>query len=322
MESRCRSWRSVAGARERIVAHERDVRERLRQAVDDSEVVRVVYHGGSQPGSVREISPVHVGTSELAARDSTGTMKTFKIARIELAEEATAAPEYVPRSSDDPPLPTIAEALEGKRASLGKLGWHVVITEEQASLRDYFKNGKPKKTADVTLSRREVWVKEVRDRETGAVQEWIRKSVLPYRVESRLAPGWAFDESDEAATVFLDEARSLAPASGDAREAVLEDRRRVPFSWRDEPPTERQLDYADQLRIEVPDGATKGDVSDLIDFVERGDSEASASAQLEAGARRRRRVAGGRDQTARAEPRSGCLGAVAIVIAVVLWLAL
>jgi hypothetical protein len=39
---------------------------------------------------------------------------------------------------------------------------------------------------------------------------------------------------------------------------------RRPDAWRYDPPTERQLAYAEALGIDVPDGATKGDVSALI----------------------------------------------------------
>jgi len=39
---------------------------------------------------------------------------------------------------------------------------------------------------------------------------------------------------------------------------------RRPNSWRSDPPTDRQLAYAEDLGIAVPPGATKGLVSDLI----------------------------------------------------------
>jgi hypothetical protein len=42
---------------------------------------------------------------------------------------------------------------------------------------------------------------------------------------------------------------------------------RVPNVWRRDPPTQRQLEYAADLGIDVPAGATKGQVSDLISAV-------------------------------------------------------
>lgn len=40
---------------------------------------------------------------------------------------------------------------------------------------------------------------------------------------------------------------------------------RVPDAWRRDPPTDRQLAYAESLGIIVPPGATKGQVSDMIE---------------------------------------------------------
>lgn len=39
---------------------------------------------------------------------------------------------------------------------------------------------------------------------------------------------------------------------------------RRPNAWRREPPTERQIAYAIDLGIAIPDGISKGDLSDLI----------------------------------------------------------
>lgn len=42
---------------------------------------------------------------------------------------------------------------------------------------------------------------------------------------------------------------------------------RRPNAWRQDPPTQRQLEYAANLGIRVPKRATKGQVSDLISEV-------------------------------------------------------
>jgi hypothetical protein len=39
---------------------------------------------------------------------------------------------------------------------------------------------------------------------------------------------------------------------------------RIPNAWRRDPPTQRQLEYAADLGIQIPRRATKGQVSDLI----------------------------------------------------------
>ncbi len=42
---------------------------------------------------------------------------------------------------------------------------------------------------------------------------------------------------------------------------------RHPDAWRNDPPTQRQLEYAADLGIKIPKRATKGQVSDLISQV-------------------------------------------------------
>lgn len=42
---------------------------------------------------------------------------------------------------------------------------------------------------------------------------------------------------------------------------------RRPHAWKGDPPTDRQLAYAANLGIDIPPGATKGEVSDLISAV-------------------------------------------------------
>lgn len=39
---------------------------------------------------------------------------------------------------------------------------------------------------------------------------------------------------------------------------------RMPKSWRRDPPTERQLEFATKLGIIIPDGISKGELSDMI----------------------------------------------------------
>jgi len=39
---------------------------------------------------------------------------------------------------------------------------------------------------------------------------------------------------------------------------------RVPKAWRRDPPTEKQLEYALKLGIDIPDGCSKGQLSDMI----------------------------------------------------------
>ena len=48
---------------------------------------------------------------------------------------------------------------------------------------------------------------------------------------------------------------------------------RIPGQWRKDPPTDRQIEYARSLGIAVPNGFTKGQLSELISAA-RGRSDA------------------------------------------------
>lgn len=199
-----------------------ELRDRLAVAARAGEVLRVVYHGGSQPGAVREISPIRVADAEVAARDlATDIVKVFKLAKIELADRGTNAPEYDPTLTDGHADPqTIGDAFdEAKLSELEALGWHVVASKDSISTHRFFKNGNPRKTPDVCLAYHEFVVDDVYDDDTGDFREEKRRSKRPYRVDSRrFSMGRSFGRIRNARALFLGEAYALAPnVSGESR---------------------------------------------------------------------------------------------------------
>lgn len=192
------------------------LRDMLAQAAGAGEAIRIVYHGGSQPGTVREISPISVTDVEVVAHDlSSGMAKTFKLARIEIPGSVANVPAY------DPTLPppvedtrSIKEVFDGKLRDLEALGWHVRASENTIALHNFFKNGKIRKTPDVQLNCDEFIVDLVDDFDGLGIKEERRKSSRPYHVYSRsFASARSFGKMSKAVAVFLDEARNLAPAN-------------------------------------------------------------------------------------------------------------
>jgi len=60
------------------------VEELLREAAETGEIVTVIYHGGSQPGTKRRLAPITVTAREIRARDiPTGEVKNFLLSKIE-----------------------------------------------------------------------------------------------------------------------------------------------------------------------------------------------------------------------------------------------
>jgi hypothetical protein len=187
-----------------------DLRTRLIDAAAAGEIIRVVYHRGSQPGTVREIAPLDVRDDEVRARDiAAGIDKTFRLAHLQLADPDTSAPVY------DPTLPiedsrTLGAALQPYITELHGLGWHVESADTSISVHRFFKNGKRRKGADVAILFNEFSI-DAWDDGNGWREEAV-KSTRPYYVSSpsfdrartfaRLAPAFA---------LFLEEARRLAP---------------------------------------------------------------------------------------------------------------
>jgi len=190
------------------------VRDLLAQACHTGEVIRIIYHGGSQPGSVREITAIKVSDSDVQARDlAVGAVRTFKLAKIELARHSTGAPVYDPNKQSVVELSgTIQDLLSGDLPKLESMGWHVRLSDNAIAVHRFFKNGKPRKTPDVELSYHEYTVDMVVDLD-GTIREESRKSRRPYRLTSRnFVSAKTFNKTTSAVLAFIQEATTLAPA--------------------------------------------------------------------------------------------------------------
>ena len=191
-----------------------DLRARLLAAANAGEIVSIVYHRGSQPGTVRAILPITITHEEVRARDMAAEIdKTFKLAHLELAGLQTTARAYDPAGAppaEDPQ--TVRAALSPHVPALQALGWHVELTENRISLHRFFKNGKPRKGYDVTMGFDEFTVDMFDDFDGLGLQRVTRPSKRPYNVSSAALPTRTFVRLSIALRAFLDEARRLADA--------------------------------------------------------------------------------------------------------------
>lgn len=130
-----------------------ELRARLLEAAKAGEVLRVAYHGGSQPGAAREIVPMVVGDVLVMADDcATDALRAFRIDLLVLLAPGAQAPAYeVGKQGAVEPEPTIPECFEPARDALVRLGWHVEIEPQSVTLHRFLKNGRPKKSPDVAL---------------------------------------------------------------------------------------------------------------------------------------------------------------------------
>jgi hypothetical protein len=187
-------------------------RDALAQAAGTSAVVRIVYHGGSQPGTVREIVPIIIDDTHVVAQClASGVRKTFRIDSLEiLAPESCAEAYRADPSEAERPIP---EVFLRSVAELEDLGWHVRIDEDSISLHGFLKNGRPRAAPVVRLWRAEFTaVSEVDEAgfDTGVFRE--RLSALPYHVSSpRMGRVASVKAQRRAVAMFWEEARALAP---------------------------------------------------------------------------------------------------------------
>ena len=130
-----------------------DMVELLQKASKTGEVIFVVYHGGSQPGTKRMISPISVSPTDVEARClSTGELRHFLISKLEVVGSDSPAPEYdanqVPKKLGPE---SFDECVNKFRSELENLGWIVKTENLSISLHSHFKNGKLRKTPEIGI---------------------------------------------------------------------------------------------------------------------------------------------------------------------------
>ena len=125
------------------------VREILENALREERPVVLIYNGGSQPGTARELEPLHIAGDELRARDlATGLPKTYKIERFDLPESGDVPKAYEPNLREKAASPaTVEQLVAHRKPELEAMGWHVRLGENEITVYKFFKNGKPQKGA-------------------------------------------------------------------------------------------------------------------------------------------------------------------------------
>jgi hypothetical protein len=202
----------VAGARKDGMM--RTIRDLLDHAARTGEVIRIVYHGGSQPGTVREVTPIVVTELEMRAHDFASKMnKVFKLDKIEIPDLTSSPPEYDPAYKPPPEISrSIKKEFVGKTEKLERLGWHVKLEEDAISLHRFFKNGKVRKGYEV-LMRYEEFSVGLSVELDGRTTETRTQATRPYHVCSRrFAASRSFGHMENAVALFTEEAATLAPA--------------------------------------------------------------------------------------------------------------
>lgn len=186
---------------------------RLREAIEAGEVLNIIYRGGSQPGTLREIAPISIKGDKLRARCySSHAVKTFAIEKIIIVEgdEQPDVVEWQPSAKPLKRYSSIAELLEKERKFLARLGWHIESNNECLSLHRRFKNGRPRKGSDVSLDYEEYTYDMLYGDDDEFHQE-KRKKVKPWTLRGKNKDTRTYGHFVAAANAFIDWAESMAP---------------------------------------------------------------------------------------------------------------
>ena len=197
------------------------VRGRLASAIGTGEVLRIAYHGGSQPGAVRDIAPIGFEGHKIRARCYTsGAVKAFVIDKIEV-RGVVPTPEDVANKWQHgrvvlPQFNTLADVMAAHGARLEALGWIVANDTddfgESINLRQTFKNGKLIQTPVASLTFQPVGVALIATEEGDIVTEQTGPRQRPWIVRAKGLPqAKTYGDSGKAVELFLKCAEELAP---------------------------------------------------------------------------------------------------------------
>lgn len=196
--------------------------ELLRQAISEGEIIAVVYNGGSHPGQLRPLIPLSLTDEDLSARDpSAHITKTFKLHKIssvrlssgEILRNENATPIEPLQIQQAPSFATLAEYAEYLSPEFRAAGWNVIESENYLGVGTFLKNGKPRKSASISIQFYDRSIEPVFDWESGEVSmqpHELTGRERPWRVDP---PGKTFTQLQKAAEVFIKEVRKNSPTA-------------------------------------------------------------------------------------------------------------
>lgn len=192
-----------------------NLKEQINAAVEANRPLRVIYRGGSQPGSERTITPISIDGDRIRARcHVTGVAKVFKLDKLEVVEGSGAAPAFA--SQPQPPeFSTLKEFADWYRDTLEGLGWVVQFEpgndDACLALHEHFKNGKLRKTPTATLMYTRYADDGYFEGADWGIPHQPRERTRPFRVYADQDRATSYGKLERAAAVFMEAARKMAP---------------------------------------------------------------------------------------------------------------
>lgn len=131
-----------------------DLIERLLEAKRNGEILKIIYNGGSQPGTIRAIFPLNIIDNKVVAKClASNEKKEFVLDKIEICEDQNIIPNYDPKFKALPKYNCLEDIYNRHCQELEKAGWLVKLYENALKLyqEKIFKNGNKKLIEKISL---------------------------------------------------------------------------------------------------------------------------------------------------------------------------
>ena len=190
--------------------------ERFHAAIGTGEILRVVYDGGSSPGSIRDILALEVlSDGKVRAKClTTGQEKTFFLEKMRLREDAEET--YVPAALKLPRYANLSDVFADVASEIKDLGWHIQLEDDDdggqclSAHRFTKRSGLPQRAPFASLTFCPMQWDTVVTPDGRYETENVRPRVRPYAVRSKDASSTsAFKELNKAVERFLEAVKAM-----------------------------------------------------------------------------------------------------------------
>jgi len=189
------------------------IHDLLQEAIDNALVLTIKYHGGSQPGTIRQISPISIYQDKVRARCLTSNaVKLFVIEKIEVCDnfDPHVNHKWDPTKLNEVRYRNLKSFLESNKSTLEDLGWYIISYDDSISLHRRFKNGQPLKSPDVSLYYEEYIYEYYIDLDGKEYKE-AKNRRRPWIVRAKGYYVGSYINLDRAVDSFINQANLLSP---------------------------------------------------------------------------------------------------------------
>ena len=185
--------------------------ERLKAAIKYGEILAIIYQGGSQPGTLRYIIPMHIDDEKVRARCLVSHQYKFYLTdKIEIVEGAPPEDSVKYQRNVPPKYQSLKEFIQKNRDELLNFGFHIQADDECLALHEFFKNGKPKKGPILSICYEEYSYSHAEFLPNGEPKEIYKRKRSPWVVWCKIHPSKHYSKLDRAAKYFFELVNSLS----------------------------------------------------------------------------------------------------------------